>query len=177
MIFPPIEAMLTMRPAPRRRIVGSTASVMQRAPEVHLHRVMVVVVRHVLERADLDHAGVIDEHVDAAEMLHHDLDRLPNVPTHADVAWDGEDVPAAEPLLRMPELLPVAASNATRAPCFRSSPAIKNPRPREPPVITTTRPAYVKRLRLLRSLMTESSVKFRMQDAHHAGRHEKGGER
>ena len=69
---------------------------------------MVVLVRHVLERADLYHAGVVDEHVDAAEMLHDDFDRLPNIPTHADVAWDGEDVPAAEPLLRMPELLPVA---------------------------------------------------------------------
>ena len=65
-ILPPIDEMLTMRPAPWRRMCGSAAiDHVERPPEMRRHRIFVVGELHVIERADLDDAGVVDQHVDA----------------------------------------------------------------------------------------------------------------
>src|SRR5690606_26057271 len=45
------------------------------APEMHVHRTPVIGMLHVVERADLDDAGVVDEHVDTTEMRRNRLDR------------------------------------------------------------------------------------------------------
>ena len=69
----------------------------ERPPEVRRHRLLEVVDGHVLERPDLDDAGVVDEHVDAAPVVDDASDRALDLVAIGDVAGDRRDL-AALPL-------------------------------------------------------------------------------
>ncbi len=60
----------------------------ERAPEVGGHRILEVVDGHVLERPDLDDAGVVDQHVDAAAIVGDPLDGPLDLRPIAEVALD-----------------------------------------------------------------------------------------
>ncbi len=49
----------------------------ERRPKMQIHRALEILALHVLERADLNNAGVVDHDVEAAEMLDDLLDRAP----------------------------------------------------------------------------------------------------
>ena len=66
-ILPPIDEMFTMRPpAAAPHVRHGREHRVQRRPEVHGHRFFEIRHVHVVERADLHHAGVVDQHVDAS---------------------------------------------------------------------------------------------------------------
>ena len=68
----------------------------ERTPEVDPHRRLEVLHPHVLQRADLDDAGVVDQDVETAEALGRRVDRPADLVLVADVAGQGEDAQAAD---------------------------------------------------------------------------------
>ena len=107
---PPIDAMLTMRPeSPLPHVRENRFGTMQCPPEMHVHRLLVIAIRHMLERTDLYHARVIDEHVDAAEMMRDDLDRLLHQRPFGHIARNRQHAAVvAELILRAQQLFPIA---------------------------------------------------------------------
>jgi hypothetical protein len=66
-----------------------------------------IAVCHVLDRPNLDDPGVVEQHVDAAEVLQHDVDGLLHLSTFADVAGDGQHAGAVELVLCAHQLVPM----------------------------------------------------------------------
>ena len=60
-------------------------------PEMKIHSPLEILALHMLERTDLDDAGVIDYDVEAAEMGHDLLDSRLDLRAFEQVAGDGED--------------------------------------------------------------------------------------
>ena len=87
--------------------------------KMHVHRVLVIGMRHVLDRTDLNDAGVVDQHVDAAEPLHRDLYRMFDMCGLAHVARD-RDRAAAQLGCGPRQLVAASRRNARRAPCLLS---------------------------------------------------------
>ena len=78
---------------------------------MHVHRLLIVVVRHVFDGPDLNDPGVVDEHIDASEVLHRGFNGVFDVLPIAHVAHDCEYIPAISIKLgfRPAELFPVAS--------------------------------------------------------------------
>ena len=138
------SAMFTIRPKPRRRIDGHQLEhQVQRPPEMGRHRVLEVLVLHVLERPDLDHAGVVDEDVHRRPLLE-DLRRPPRARRRGGGRRSGSPSPRPRPPRAARRARSSSrssrASSTSRAPSAASWRASTRPSPREPPVITTTRP-------------------------------------
>ena len=108
----------------------------QRAEEVGLHLCPELVGADVLEVAGVEVAGVVDEHVDAAEPLDGGLRRPLGCGRVGDVEGDGEQV-----LVRADGLLTRSASRpvaTTECPAASAAWAMSMPRPRPAPVMNQT---------------------------------------
>jgi hypothetical protein len=77
---------------------------------MQLHRALEVFALHVLERADFDDAGVVDENVDGSEMRQNRSDSFFDLRAIEQVAWDDGDVAAGrgEFIVRATEFLDIA---------------------------------------------------------------------
>jgi hypothetical protein len=59
------------------------------------HRAVIIFAAHVMERTDLDDAGVVDQDVNPVEMIDHFLDSCLNLVAIEQIAFDGENFSAA----------------------------------------------------------------------------------
>ena len=129
-------------PANRRHVDDSSPAILphrrngcehgvQRAPEMHRHRLFEILHLHVLERTNLDDAGVVDEHIDAAGALDHFLNEPFRVVANADVAHRDLHVGAARAeLFAGPFELPlIPAAIVMWAPSSASWRATSRPEP------------------------------------------------
>ena len=135
--------MLTMRPNPRCRMMGTTSSIRFSGPRiVRGAGVLEILLRHVLERTDLNNAGIVDQHVDRPKLVDDAVDGGAYVGSTSDVTTDREDAAAARLDVTSRARSSSArsrASSTTLAPSAANSLASTRPRPRDPPVMTTTR--------------------------------------
>jgi hypothetical protein len=85
----------------------------QRAAQVDRQRVLEVVGGHVLDRADLDHARVVDQDVDRAEVVLDARHEPQHVVAVGDVALGAEHLAAEllELLARPPQLVGIARAD------------------------------------------------------------------
>ena len=105
---------------------------MQRAPEVHVHRLLIIALGHVLDGPDLDDAGVVDQHVDGAEGFDGGTDQRFDVLADADVARGRLDVrraAAAQVRLRGAQLFFIAAGDDQSSAFVRETPRQQQSQP------------------------------------------------
>ena len=128
----------------------------ERRPKMELHRFLKIVAAHVLERADFDDAGVIDQNIKA-----HRSDRRPSrsrLTTGPRSSRSQGTARASPPSSRSffagaRQFVFVPRERARRArPPSPSWRAMARPSPREPPVMRTTLPANEKSLRTEREI-------------------------
>ena len=114
----------------------------ERRPEMQIHRALEILPAHVLERPDLDNPGIVDDDVEAAEMIYDILTAASICPRSSTYGFVSTS-PAAlhEFLTSLRQLGGIAREqSATRAPRAKLSRETR-PSPRDPPVIKMTLPA------------------------------------
>ena len=87
---------------------------------MRLHRLAEIVQRHRIQRADFDHAGIIDQNIELTKMVFHLLDHRVHVRLIANIANNGQHVAPASFEIGFGRLQLFLVAGTNRHACPRS---------------------------------------------------------